>query len=68
MAFTKYPWWLRWIMKRISRSQGGPTDTSRDHELTDWIAVEQFAADFAGALSSRSRTGMLPQILEGARQ
>jgi menaquinone-dependent protoporphyrinogen oxidase len=51
MAYTKYRWWLRWIMKHISRSNGGPTDTSQDHELTDWGAVDRFAALFSDALS-----------------
>jgi menaquinone-dependent protoporphyrinogen oxidase len=52
LAYTQYRWWLRWIMQRISRSHGGPTDTSRDHELTDWGAVDRFAAGLADALSS----------------
>jgi menaquinone-dependent protoporphyrinogen oxidase len=47
MAFTKYNPLLRWMMKRISAKSGGPTDTSRDHELTDWTQVERFAEWFA---------------------
>jgi menaquinone-dependent protoporphyrinogen oxidase len=46
LAYTKYSPILRWIMKRISRANGGPTDTSRDHELTDWAGVEEFAHSF----------------------
>ena len=42
MAFTKYNIVLRWFMKRISRKAGGPTDTTRDHELTDWAQVHRF--------------------------
>jgi menaquinone-dependent protoporphyrinogen oxidase len=52
LAYTQYRWWLRWIMKHISRSHGGPTDTSRDHELTDWEAVDRFAVRLADALWS----------------
>jgi len=51
MAFTKYSWPVRWVLKRISASHGGPTDTSRDHELTDWTQVESFARDFARRVS-----------------
>jgi menaquinone-dependent protoporphyrinogen oxidase len=34
-------------MKRIARAEGGPTDTSRDHELTNWEDVDEFAERFA---------------------
>jgi menaquinone-dependent protoporphyrinogen oxidase len=46
MAFTKYSPLMRWVMKRISRASGGPVDTSRDHEFTDWSHVEEFARAF----------------------
>ena len=29
---------------------GGETDTSRDYEYTDWVAVERFAGEFAQRL------------------
>ncbi len=47
IAYTKYNVLLRWVMKRISRKEGGSTDTSRDHEYTDWTQVEHFTIDFA---------------------
>jgi menaquinone-dependent protoporphyrinogen oxidase len=28
-------------MKRIARASGGSTDTSRDHEYTDWEALDR---------------------------
>jgi len=46
MAFTKYPLLMRWLLREISRRNGGPTDTSRDHELTDWEQVCSFAEQF----------------------
>lgn len=42
MMYTKYNPLLRWIMKQIAKRNGGPTDTSRDHELTDWAQVQRF--------------------------
>lgn len=33
---------LRWVMKQISKRHFGPTDTSRDYELTDWAEVQRF--------------------------
>ncbi|MGZ5278677.1 MAG: flavodoxin domain-containing protein [Pseudobdellovibrionaceae bacterium] len=46
LNYTKYSPWIRFFMKQISRSSGGPVDTSRDHELTQWDAVERFAQEF----------------------
>jgi len=40
----------------ISKRKGGPTDTSRDHEFTDWTAVDRFAHQFAAALTEPVRT------------
>jgi menaquinone-dependent protoporphyrinogen oxidase len=47
IMFTKYNFILRWVMKRISRKEGRSTDTSRDHEYTDWAQVTGFAERFA---------------------
>lgn len=47
LVYTRYNWLLRWVMKQIARKAGGPTDTSRDHELTDWAAVDRFAVTLA---------------------
>lgn len=50
LAYTRYNWFVRWMMKRIARKQGGSTDTSRDHVYTDWIALEQLVVTFATGL------------------
>ena len=47
LAYTQYSPLIRWIMKRIARTEGGPTDTTRDHELTNWAHVDAFAQRFA---------------------
>jgi menaquinone-dependent protoporphyrinogen oxidase len=52
IAYTKYGVILRWIMKQIARRNGGPTDTARDHELTNWMQVENFAARFQARVDS----------------
>jgi menaquinone-dependent protoporphyrinogen oxidase len=54
--YTKYNLFLRWFMRRASRLEGGSTDTSRDHEYTDWTQVEDFARQFLGVLE-RARPG-----------
>lgn len=48
--YTKYNLFLRWFMRRASRLEGGSTDTSRDHEYTDWTQVEEFARQFLGVV------------------
>ena len=45
--YTRYNLLLRWYMKKASEKNGGSTDTSRDHEYTDWVQVERFASAFA---------------------
>jgi menaquinone-dependent protoporphyrinogen oxidase len=49
MAYTKYPRPVRWLLGRISRKEGGPADTTRDYEYTDWEQVRRFADRFAEA-------------------
>ena len=46
VRYTRYNFITRFIMKKISQKEGGSTDTSRDHEYTDWTLVEQFADEF----------------------
>lgn len=45
--YRKYGLLTRWLLRNICRKAGGPTDTSRDHELTDWVAVDAFADQIA---------------------
>jgi menaquinone-dependent protoporphyrinogen oxidase len=64
LMYTRYGFLKRWLMRRIARKAGGDTDTSRDHEYTDWAklradvevfllraipATEPAAAELAGA-------------------
>lgn len=43
IAYARYNPLLRWVIRRIAAKSGAPTDTSRDHEFTDWGAVDRFA-------------------------
>jgi menaquinone-dependent protoporphyrinogen oxidase len=45
IAYTRYWFGLRFIMRMIAKGQGGPTDTSRDIDLTDWMQVDRLALD-----------------------
>lgn len=59
MAYTRYSPVLRWMAKHVSAKGGGPTDTSRDHEFTDWAQVERFAGAFAMMVPHRERVQLL---------
>lgn len=45
LAYTQYNFFIRLFMRHIARKAGGDTDTSRDYEYTDWVAVERFALE-----------------------
>jgi menaquinone-dependent protoporphyrinogen oxidase len=49
--YTRYNFLLRWYMKRASAKHGGTTDTTRDHEYTDWAQVDRFALAMANAIN-----------------
>jgi menaquinone-dependent protoporphyrinogen oxidase len=63
VAYTQYGLFLRWIMKRISRRKGGPTDTTRDHDFTDWAAVDRFAERLAEAVPPAPETERAERLL-----
>jgi menaquinone-dependent protoporphyrinogen oxidase len=46
LLYREYPFWKRWLMKMMAQRAGGDTDTSKNHEYTDWAAVQQFVTNF----------------------
>lgn len=61
LTYTKYGWFVRWMMRRISEKAGGDTNTSRDYEYTNWDEVRAFAKDFV-KLVYQVREGVKPQL------
>lgn len=47
LMYSKYNFFVRWMMKRAARESGASTDTSRDHVYTDWGALNRFLDEFA---------------------
>ena len=45
LAYSQYNFLIKFVMRRIARKAGAPTDTSRDYELTDWSAVDRFVGE-----------------------
>jgi menaquinone-dependent protoporphyrinogen oxidase len=46
LLYTKYNPLVRLVLKRIAKKSGGATDTSRDYEYTDWVALKRIVEDF----------------------
>ena len=55
LKYTKYGWLKRMAMRYIAGRAGGSTDTSRDHEYTDWMDLKEFAWNFVGELPSEKQ-------------
>lgn len=56
LAYRDYNPLIRWMMRRLARRKGLSDDTSTNVELTDWDAVDGFAATLADAFGLRARS------------
>ena len=54
LLYRQYNPFIRFMMRMIVRFAGGETDTSRDYEYPDWVAVARFAGNFALRLGAAS--------------
>ena len=54
LAYSRYSRLLRPLMQYFARRCGGSTDTSRDHEYTDWVALDRTVAAWAKEMSARA--------------
>jgi menaquinone-dependent protoporphyrinogen oxidase len=56
LLYTKYNFLIRFVMRRIAKKAGAQTDTSRDYEYTNWVALDHFVDEVADEIS-RSTPG-----------
>jgi menaquinone-dependent protoporphyrinogen oxidase len=56
LAYTKYNWFMRLIMKRIAKAGGASTDTSVDHEYTNWAALNGIIDEFVRLIGTPGRS------------
>ncbi|MFZ2651901.1 MAG: flavodoxin domain-containing protein [Burkholderiaceae bacterium] len=49
LKYTQYDYFKRLVMRMIARQRGQSTDTSKDHEYTDWDGIEVFIDEFLAA-------------------
>lgn len=47
LKYLEYDFFKRALMRQISQKEGGPVDTGRDYEFTDWQALDAFVQNFA---------------------
>jgi menaquinone-dependent protoporphyrinogen oxidase len=45
LAYTKYGFLKRLVLKRIAKKEGAPTDASRDYELTNWNDADRLVSE-----------------------
>lgn len=46
LRYTQYDFFKGWILKMIAGAKGASTDTTKDHEFTDWDDLEAFVEAF----------------------
>jgi menaquinone-dependent protoporphyrinogen oxidase len=51
LLYSKYNFVVRFFMKRIAKKAGGPVDTSRDYEFTNWTKLDHLIEDFVESVS-----------------
>ena len=57
LRYSQYNFLVRFVMKRIARKSGGSTDTTRDHDYTDWAALDRFVSEFADEVVANASRG-----------
>jgi menaquinone-dependent protoporphyrinogen oxidase len=55
LAYTHYGVLTRFVMKRIARRHNAPTDTTRDHEFTNWDDVARLADGIVHMIAKSTR-------------
>lgn len=54
LRYTQYDFFKGWMLKMIAGAKGASTDTSKDHEFTDWRDLEGFVDAFIGQVAEPS--------------
>jgi len=60
--YREHTWARRIMMRLASKRRGAPTDTSRDHVLTDWTRVASFCEQLSRDLAPRISSVRSPSV------
>ena len=47
LAYRKYGFFMKLVMRHLAKKGGLSTDTSRDHDYTDWTQITRLADELA---------------------
>jgi menaquinone-dependent protoporphyrinogen oxidase len=61
LLYTKYNPLIRFVMKQIVKRAGGDTDTTRDYEYTDWVALDRFLEEFVAEIQALDLATEMPE-------
>lgn len=64
LMYREYGVIKRFVMKLIAKRTGGDTDTSRDHDLTDWEALDGFVAAMAREMEAGASGASIPRFVD----
>lgn len=53
LPYLEYGWLTRFLMKWIVKKAGGDTDTTKNHEYTDWKRVDRFTNELVELCKSK---------------
>jgi len=53
LRYKEYDFMRLWTMRYMAGAKGAPTDTSKDHEFTDWVQLYGFADQFADVVEAK---------------
>lgn len=56
LAYTRYGWITKRVVRSIEKREGRSTDMTKDVEYTDWDAVDHFADDVVAMLAVSGRS------------
>lgn len=65
LLYTEYDFLKRFLLKMISKKQGGPTDTSQDYVFTDWEKLKAFVSGFLDRSVAQSQEERMAPSLSG---
>lgn len=68
LRYTAYNPFVRWMMRKIAEHTGRATDTTCDHEYTDWAEVDRFARDFAARMALGGAAQGVARASEAAKE
>ncbi|HSS70958.1 MAG TPA: flavodoxin domain-containing protein, partial [Casimicrobiaceae bacterium] len=64
LLYRQYRLPVRLMMRFIAKTVGAPTDTTRNHEFTDWRAVDRFAQELAQDVNAQDSNASRKRIAD----